>query len=128
MTSFANRYRQAWRTWVDWPVFRVMVWVMALQWLAQLAEMRLNHIRTYTIGVARWIGYVLTALDFFDHIVPALLALVVPMMIVWRLKSQMSDWRSALMPRFRLPHLAAAALIAGAIFLFMAVLPVGLSL
>jgi hypothetical protein len=128
MRSFINRCWQVWLGWIYWPIFRVLIWIMCAQWAAVWLEMQLEIHRFQVVEWQWWIGVFITPVDFIDHIIPALLVPAVPMMIVWRLKTDLGDWRRAVMPGYRAPHLLVAALIAAAIFLFMAICPTLLDL
>ena len=135
MTAFLKQLRQVWLAWANWPVFRVMFWVMALQWFAVWCQVRLGMF--YDFGGYRgntfefnwwWTHGIEGLLDFCDHVIPVLLVPAVPLMIGWKLRKEMADWRSALAPRFRFLHLLVAAVIGAAILLVMAVAPAALAL
>jgi hypothetical protein len=131
MTSSIERYRQVWRTWTHWPVFRVLIWLMMAGWVAGLLLAQMDNpsvaMRSDMAFAAR-LGYVLEALAYMVAIIPVLLIVAVPILIVWRTKQQMRDWRSMLTPHHRRAHLFVAAAVFALIFLVMACLPAALAL
>ncbi len=127
MTAVAKRYWQVWRSWSAWPVFQVLCLVMAAQLLLQISGYSLSNL-WWQSTVPTWMYYYLPGATFLDHVIPTVLLVAVPILIVGRLKSQMTNWRSALLPDYREPHLTAGLVIGIAIFFLMAVLPIGLGL
>jgi hypothetical protein len=137
MGEFFNQCRQVWQSWARWPVFRLAFWIMAIQWLATVFLLNLELQQRASGRLLWWWTHSLLwwwtryfdlepLASFFDLMIPVLLAVAVPVMIVWRLKHQMTSWRAALTPDYRAPHLLVAAAIGAAIFLVMAVAPAAL--
>ncbi|MGA2232575.1 MAG: hypothetical protein ABSH22_16890 [Tepidisphaeraceae bacterium] len=117
-------YRQVWRTWSYWPVFRVLVWIMMLQWAMSLAYLYISDTRPWDIVGPRYAPAMLLMIG--SSMLQAILTVAVPLMIVGHVKTQMTGWPSALTPRFRRPHLVVAFLISLVVFVVMACAPAAL--
>jgi hypothetical protein len=131
-----NRYWQVWQDWRRWMIFRALVWTMAVWWLLYLLDMYLRSQPVFnTSGYPMRYGAIpsvywqfLNLIDFPVPVISVLLTAAAPIMLVWHVKTQMKNWRAALMPRFRLPHLLMSAVIGVAMFLAMVCAPAALEI
>jgi hypothetical protein len=122
MSGTIERYRQTFLLWARWPIFRVMVRIMAVLLAMRLLNMSdlLNYLWRWH---SRWLLTPYEVISPAAEMLGSALLVAVPMMMVWQIRTQLTDWRSALLPRSRRTSLNVAAAIAAGILFVMLFLP-----